>query len=169
MKACVIFDSRFGNTGTVARSIVAGLRRAGIDAAAVNTKEVKADASLEQYDLLCFGAPTEAFTASRPMKDLLQKLRGVDLSGRRGFAFETRVDWRLSGSAAKFIEKWLTGQGLLIIAPCESAIVSVLRERGQIVGATLVGGEEERFERIGARLGAGVLAEEEDAIQASAP
>ena len=87
------------------------------------------------------------------MKEFLEKLKGSNLSAKHAFAFDTRLDWRLSGSAAKFMEKELKALGLQVIAPCESAIVSVLKERGAIVGARIKEGEEERLEQVGRRVG----------------
>jgi len=152
MRACVIFDTRYGNTEKIAKSFETGLKEAGIQTVCVNAKDVPVD-SLKQYDLICVGAPTEGFTASKPMKKFLGKLKSIDLSGRYGFAFDTRLDWRLSGSAAKFIEKELNNLGLQIIAPRESAIVFALKETGTITGASLKEGEEKRFEQIGLQIG----------------
>ena len=152
MRACVIFDTRYGNTEKIAKSFETGLKEAGIQTVCVNAKDVPVD-SLKQYDLICVGAPTEGFTASKPMKKFLGKLKSIDLSGRYGFAFDTRLDWRLSGSAAKFIERELNSLGLQIIAPRESAIVFALKETGTITGASLKEGEEKRFEQIGLQIG----------------
>ena len=151
-KAIVIFDTRYGNTEKVAKSFERGLKQAGVQTFCVNAKDVAVD-SVKQYDLICVGAPTEAFSASKPMKEFLGKLKSIDLSGKYGFAFETRLDWRLSGSAAKFIEKQLNNLGLQVIAPRETAIVFTLKERGATSGARLKEGEEKRFEQIGFRVG----------------
>jgi flavodoxin len=152
MKACVIFDTRYGNTEKIARSFETGLQQAGLQTVCVNARDVAID-SLNQYDLICVGAPTEAFGASKPMKEFLGKLKSIDLSGKYGFAFDTKLDWRLSGSAAKFIEKELYNLRLQIIAPRESAMVFTLKERGAITGARLKEGEEKRFEQIGLQVG----------------
>jgi flavodoxin len=146
MRACVIFDTRYGNTEKIAKSFETGLKQAGVQTVCVNARNVAVD-SLKQYDLICVGAPTEAFTASKPMKEFLGKLKSIDLSGKYGFAFDTKLDSRFSGSAAKFIEKDLRNLGFQIIAPRESAIVfGVKKEEG---GAKLKEGEEKRFEQIG--------------------
>jgi flavodoxin len=152
IKAIVIFDTRYGNTEKIARSFEAGLKEAGIQSVCVNARDVAID-SLKQYDLICVGAPTEGFTASKPMKEFLGKLKSTDLSGKYGFAFDTKLDWRFSGSAAKFIEKELSNLSLRIVAPRESAIVSALKERGAITGARLKEGEEERFKQVGLQVG----------------
>ena len=152
MRACVIFDTRYGNTEKIAKSFETGLKQAGVLTVCANAKDVTVD-SLKQYDLICIGAPTEAFSASRPMKEFLAKLKGIDLSGKCGFAFHTKMGFRFSGSAAKFIEKELNNLGLEVIAPHESAIVFTLKERGAITGARLKEGEEKRFEQIGLQVG----------------
>jgi flavodoxin len=157
LRACVIFVSRFGNTEKVARSLETGLKESGIETDCVKALDVAVD-TLKQYDLICVGAPTEAFSASRPMKEFLGTLKGIKLSGKYGFAFDTKLDSRLSGSAAKFIEKELDNLGLRMVSPRESAIVFNLKERGAITGARLKEGEEERFEKIGTTFGKALLA-----------
>ncbi len=157
MRACVIFDTRYGNTEKIAKSFETGLKEAGVQTVCVNAKDVAVD-SLKQYDLVCVGAPTEGFTASKPMKEFLGKLKSIDLSGKYGFAFDTKMDWRLSGSAAKFIEKELNNLRLQITVPCVSAIVFSLKEGGAITGARLKEGEEKRFEQVGLQVGAALAA-----------
>ena len=159
MKAIVIYHTRFGNTERIAKSLEIGLKEAsGIeDVVCINVRDVvlsaAADDFLKEYDIICMGAPTEGFSAPKPIKEFLAKLKGVNLAGKYGFAFDTKVDSRLSGSAAKFIEKELKSQGLQIVAPRESAIVFALKEMGTITGARLKEGEEERFREIGTQLG----------------
>ena len=154
MKACVIFDSRYGNTEKIAKSLEAGLLQAGIEAVCFNARDLTVDGSLAQYDLICIGAPTEWHTASKPMKKLLGNLKGTELAGKYAFAFDTRFAAPLSGSAAKLIEKELKNRGILIIAPHESAIVA--NAKGTML---LKEGEEERFREIGARVGSTLAAE----------
>jgi flavodoxin len=157
VRACVIFDTRYGNTEKIARSFETGLKKADIQTVCANAKNVAVD-SLKQCELICVSAPTEGFTASKPMKEFLGNLKRIDLSGKYGFAFDTKLDWRFSGSAAKFIEKELNNLGLRIIAPRESAIVFTLKERGAITGARLKEGEEKRFEQVGLQVGTALAA-----------
>ena len=70
----------------------------------------------------------------------------------------TQLEWRFSGSAAKFIERELNNLGLQIIAPRESAIVFALKERGAISDARLKEGEEKRFEQVGKQVGTALTA-----------
>jgi flavodoxin len=154
MKACVVFDTRYGNTEKIARSFEAGLQQAGIVTVCVNAKDLILDDSLAQYDMVCIGAPTEWHSASKPMKAFLRNLKGINLSGKYGFAFDTRFAAPLSGSAAKLIEKELRDRGILMIASRESAIVA-----GAKGGAMLLKeGEEERFKEVGVRVGTALKA-----------
>jgi hypothetical protein len=52
----------------------------------------------------------------------------------------------------------LSNQGLIIIAPRESAIVFTTKERGAITRARLKEGEENRFRKIGTQLGRALAA-----------
>ena len=79
IKAIIVFDTRYGNTEKIAKSFETGLKEAGVQTACINVKDVAVD-SLKQYDLICVSAPTEAFTASKPMKQFLGKLKSTDLS-----------------------------------------------------------------------------------------
>ncbi|MCL5067364.1 MAG: flavodoxin family protein [Thaumarchaeota archaeon] len=154
-RGIVIFDSRYGNTEKIARSLEAGLNQAGVETICVREKEVKLE-SLKQYDLIAVGAPTEKITASKTIKEFLGKLKNVNLSGRFGFAFDTRFGFPLSGSAARFIEKELKRTGLVMVVPRSSAlVVSVKEVEG---GVKLKDGEEKRFEQFGRHVGTALAA-----------
>lgn len=157
MRAGVVFDTRFGNTETIARAIETGLRESGFETECLNSRDVAAS-MLGRYDLVCVGAPTEMFGASKAIKDFLGEIKGKDLSGKYGFAFDTKLDSRFSGSASKTIERDLRNLGTRIVAPRQSAIVSTTRDETGIVGATLKAGEEQRFMEIGKRIGATLVA-----------
>lgn len=142
----VIFDSKYGNTENIAKSLAGGLVRAGVETVCTNASDVKLE-SLSEFDLIAIGGPTQMFTASKPMKDFLLKLEEVrGLKERFGFAFDTRFGNPLAGSAAKFIEKKLETIGLNIITPRQSAIVEKTE-------GPLEEGEMEAFERIGYEIG----------------
>jgi flavorubredoxin len=156
LKSIIIYHTRFGNTERIAKSIEMGLKKASgrQDVVCINVTDVMAVIdSVKEHDLICIGAPTEGFTAPKPIKQFLRKLKSIDLSGRYGFAFDTKVESRLAGSAAKFIEKELTSQGLQLIAARRSAIVYPVKEMGSISGARLKEGEDKTFEQVGLQLG----------------
>jgi flavorubredoxin len=152
IKAIVVYSTRYGNTERIAKSLVLGLKEAGVICLSSNASEVEFN-SLKACDLICVGGPTEAFSASKPMKQFLEKLELLDLRGKFGFAFDTKIDSRFSGSAAKTIEKKLDESGMRIVLPRESAIVE-----GNTKVANLKASEEKRFQEIGLRLGNATLA-----------
>ena len=153
MEAIVLFDTIFGNTERIAGRLVAGLQKTGIRAESANIKAANV-AELARYDLLALGAPTQYFTASKPLKKFLEQLKDLDLKGKHGFAFDTKLDSRLSGSAAKFIEKKLAELGVDIILPHASAIVMSEKKKTDRVGeAILREGMEDLFESIGKEIG----------------
>ena len=158
MRACVVFVTRYGNTEKVARSLGSGLAEAGVEASCIRSDDATPD-SLGLYDLICVGGPTEWLTASRPMREFISGLEGIDLTGRLGYAFETRLDRPLSGSAARPIERGLKSLGLRMVTTHGSARVFLVGGRTDDAG--LVRGEEERFEQIGVQIGLWVRARPE--------
>lgn len=115
MKALVIYDSMFGNTEKVAQVIAAGLDTGeGIRLAKVNTITPQDTMAL---DLLIVGSPTHGWRPTEGIKAFFNSLQPNVLSGVRAAAFDTQYRTRLSGSAAKRIEKALRRQGCSIVAP----------------------------------------------------
>lgn len=145
-RALVLFDSKYGNTSQVARQLAGGLHMAGVETECSNILDVNLE-SLRGYDLIAFGAPTQAFTASKQMKDFLRKFENTDaLKGKQGFAFDTKFASPLSGSAAKYVEKKLSELGMKIVRNRQSAIVKKTE-------GPLEDGELEAFERVGFEIG----------------
>ena len=143
-KAIVIYDTQFGNTEKVAKALASGIREQEVQVDCVKVDEVDVN-KLAEYDLLAIGGPTLAFGMSKPVKDLLGKLEGIDLRGKKAFAFDTKMRFIFSGSAAKGIEGRLKGLGMSTIKPCSSAIV-----KGR--DGPLEEGAEEMFRQIGAEI-----------------
>ncbi|MGA1976074.1 MAG: flavodoxin domain-containing protein [Conexivisphaerales archaeon] len=160
MKAVVLFDTLFGNTEKIANALTKGLREKGIDADCINIGAVKLE-DLPRYDFLAVGAPTRAFTAAKPIKDFLIRLEAANLSGKLGYAFDTRIDSRLSGSAAKHIEKKLVAMGVTMVRTPSSAFIQGSGPSDKVGGTTLIPGMEERFEALGREIG--------DALKSGAP
>jgi menaquinone-dependent protoporphyrinogen IX oxidase len=79
MKAITLYDTRFGNIERIAKSLETGLKQAdGIHSAVcINAKEDVPIDSFKEYDLLCVGAPTEGFTASKSIKEFLESSRAL--------------------------------------------------------------------------------------------
>jgi flavorubredoxin len=143
-KAIVIYDTGFGNTEKIARALARGIEKQGIKVDCVNVNEVDVD-KLVEYDFLAIGGPTHMHGISKPMKAFFEKLRSLDIGGRKAFAFDTRLDSWWAGSAAKGIEKSLKKLGTKIVKSRESAIVKG-RE------GPLEEGIEEKFEQTGVEI-----------------
>jgi flavodoxin I len=155
MKAVIIYDSVFGNTEKVARSIAEGLP-------AIYEVEVSkaSAATLQQIkgaQLLVVGSPTRAFSATPALKAFLDFLPSGSLRGVRSVAFDTRIQTsgikslllrkivEKGGYAGKLITARLKQKGATLILPDEGFFVS--GEEGP-----LVTGELERAKEWGSKL-----------------
>jgi len=143
-RALVIYDTKFGNTMKVANALVQGLAAQGIEAESVNIVRVAID-TLSEYDALLIGGPTHRQKTSELMAMFLDRLDRAHVSGKAGFAFDTKVEHRFAGSAGRRIEKKLKKLGMKVIMPRASAIV-VGRE------GPLKEGTEETFMQIGSQI-----------------
>jgi hypothetical protein len=97
-KVAVIYDSKFGNTEKIARALSEGMKREGLVVDCLKT-DAADPGKLVEYDVLAIGAPTQAFRMSGPMREFLGKLENVDLRGKKGFAFDTRLKSRFGRSS----------------------------------------------------------------------
>jgi flavorubredoxin len=150
-KAIVVYDSKFGNTEKIAKAFSEGMRRNGLSVDCTKIDAVN-PTKLADYDLLAIGAPTQAFSISGPMKDFLKKLEKVNLKGKDGFAFDTRLGNPLAGSAAKGIEKKLKEFQVTIVRPRASANIKTV---GGKTG--LEENAEKEFEQIGSEIAKNLL------------
>jgi flavorubredoxin len=145
VRASVVYDSVYGNTEKVAKALAAGLESGGVDADAVKVDAVRFD-ELGDVDLLCVGSPVHAWNTSKPMKEFLERLKSVKgLTGKKAFAFDTKMKSRLAGSAGGKIERKLKDIGLTIAKHSESAIV--MSSEGPLEESA-----EGTFKQIGAEL-----------------
>ncbi len=158
LRACVIYDTRYGNTEKIAQALESGLTKAGIQTACASIGQAQVE-SLKDDDLIAIGAPTHYRTAPETMREFLERLTGAHLKGKYGFAFDTRRDHWLAGSAAGYIERGLKRLGLRMIAPRASAIIftktkaEIGDKKARRASAQLEEGEEKRFEQLGLEAG----------------
>lgn len=145
-KALVVYDSVYGNTEKTARALAKGLEDGGVDVDCMRVDATKFD-ELGAYDLLVVGGPVHTWSASKPIKMFLERLKSVEgLSGKKAFAFDTKMSRsRLAGGAGGKIEGKLKSLGLTIVKPHASAVVKG-RE------GPLEEGAEETFKQLGAEL-----------------
>ncbi len=121
-KAIILYDSVYGNTKKVAMSLSRGLEAGGlyVDSSSIQNFDI---VKLENYDIIGIGGPTHFHGASKQMKLFLNRIRHVKIGNKYGFAFETKTDFRLAGSAAKRIMRYLKKMKLKIIHSIITGIV----------------------------------------------
>ncbi|MET1061004.1 MAG: flavodoxin domain-containing protein [Nocardioides sp.] len=112
LHALLVYESMFGNTEAVAREVAAGLVRAG---ASVQVVDVAGAGPADDYvyDLLVVGAPTHAFSLSRPST----RRDAVTKGGR-------------STAAATGLREWLAalhGRGHHMAAAFDTRVTSMRR------------------------------------------
>ncbi|GAA2154484.1 flavodoxin family protein [Nocardioides koreensis] len=160
LKAVIVFESMFGNTEKLAREMGDGLAGEGVQVALADVRHVRPE-DFAGCDLIVLGAPTHAFTLSRPstradavrqgahesraalgLREWLASLDEVFGAGTArpcAAVFDTRVEkvkhW--PGSAARKTGRVLHGHGIDLIDHPTSFYV-------EDVKGPLVTGERER-------------------------
>ncbi|MFX1378724.1 MAG: flavodoxin family protein [Promethearchaeota archaeon] len=133
-KALILYDSVYGNTKKVAMSLSRGLEAGGLYVDSSNIQDFNI-IELKNYDLIGIGSPTHFRGASKKMKLFLKKMQDINLENKHGFVFETKTDFKLAGSAAKFINRYLNKMKLIIFHPVITGIV--LNKEGPLLEHTL--------------------------------
>ena len=146
MKAIVVYDSRYGNTEKISMDLANGLRQNGIEVTCARTTETKPE-ELRNFDLVAIGGPTEWHSASSKTKEFLAKLKQVDLKGKFGFAFDTKLDSWWAGDASDSIENVLESCGAQMIMSNASAFVNSPKEKKERVEKSVENPDETKEER----------------------
>jgi flavodoxin len=123
MNVLILCDSKFGNTKSLAQSMVAALG----DTHRVTLRSADEGlGSVAGVDVLLVGGPTHGHGASQPLKDALAAIPAGSLRTARVAAFDTRIRMArfLTGSAAASASKVLKQAGADIVAPPESFFVT---------------------------------------------
>lgn len=126
-KAIVIYSSEYGNTQKISKALAKGIGKQVISVECLEINQINLN-ELADYDFLAVGGPTHNLGLSKDMKKFLEELKTVDLTGKNGFCFDTRVESRFNkfdlNSAAKRIEKKLRKLKVVMSKPRQSAIVT---------------------------------------------
>ena len=118
MKVIVIYDTKFGNTEKVAKSIAKIL---SADVYRVTDVDIS---KLKEYDVFAVGSPTHAWNMSSVMKVFFKKLKGESFEGKRAATFDTKYKSRFAGSAAKKIQSKLKKLDFKIVMDPVSFLVT---------------------------------------------
>ena len=118
MKVLIVYDTVSPKriTAEVAQAISEVLKEEEIETDSFFFKDVD-KATVKNYDCLIAGSPTMYFRASSGIGQFLDSYSDKEFSGKRAAAFDTQIQSRISGNAAKGIEKKLKNLGFEIIAP----------------------------------------------------
>jgi len=155
MKALIIYDSVFGNTGKIAKSIEAGIASQN-EVVALSITEATIE-RLNNIDLLVIGSPTRGFRPTEPVKAFLNQISSTQLSNINVATFDTRIDLKTiksgffrfvvnkGGYAADGMAKQFKKMGAKSVVAAEGFLV--MGEEGP-----LKDGELERAEKWGAAL-----------------
>ncbi|HJT59028.1 MAG TPA: flavodoxin domain-containing protein, partial [Ktedonobacteraceae bacterium] len=123
MNTLVVYDTQFGTTEEVARTIAETLRSYG----QVQTVRVEHTHPLylDGVDLLILGCPTQKWNATPETLSLLDYIPPTSLSRLAVACFDTRLDQpqRLTGSAAERMVKKLSKKNVARLLPSESFLV----------------------------------------------
>ena len=122
MKALIVYDSVYGNTGEIAKSIGGAITG---DVKVLRAAEVN-PSELESVDLLIVGSPTQGGRPTPAIQDFLNKVSEPAIKGINIAAFDTRFSTRwvgIFGYAAGKIAGNLKGKGGTLVASPEGFFV----------------------------------------------
>jgi len=119
MKELVIFDSNFGNTKKIAKTIAEKLETDTkvLSVSDFNIKE------LEGIKLLVVGSPVNAWRPTEKILKFLADLSEDCLKGIKAASFDTKMRSFLSGDASKKISRKLEKAGAEIVVEPQAFIV----------------------------------------------
>ena len=152
-RVLIIYDTRTGNTGQMARAVVEGVQSVeGIEVVLKRAREVRRD-DLANADAIILGSPTHNTKPSRAMRKLLADLKKVPMKDKAGAAFGS-YGW--SGEAVGIIMRALEARGVRMIgegvrakrAPGAEGLARC-RELGRAVAESLItiGRQEDASEK----------------------
>ena len=123
MQAVVIYDSQFGNTERIAKTIAQGLEEQA--SVAVLPVSDALEQAPERPDMLLVGGPTQRHGMSSPLSAFLEGLAPDQLGAACVATFDTRyrMTTLLAGSAATQAAGRLRRAGCRLVAPPESFFI----------------------------------------------
>lgn len=160
LRAQVVHESLFGNTAWIALAITEGLRLEGFD---TSVDDVRFAVCADDVDLLVVGAPTHAFSLSRPstrqeavrqgappetaalgLREWIEAAPAPDPSNRMAAVFDTRVRKvkHLPAAASRTAGRLLRRKGYLLVVPPHGFLVEDVAgplSEGQLKKATAWG------------------------------
>jgi len=109
-KVLILYDTRTGNTGRMARAVAEGAKSVG-EVEVVLKRVGESAGELADADAIILGSPTHNTQPSRAMKRLLSDLSKIPLKGKMGAAFGS-YGW--SGEAPGIMVRALRGRDVRV-------------------------------------------------------
>jgi flavorubredoxin len=118
LKILVVYDTGSVNRNTekVAKAMSEALREKGFDVDCLYVEDAD-PAGVKNYDCVLAGSPTQVLRATGPIMQFLDRFVKDGFSGKLAAAFDTQLQSRMSGNAAKGIEKKLQKLGFKMAMP----------------------------------------------------
>ncbi len=118
MKVLVVYDTVSPQklTMKIAETIVGVLKDRGLEVDSLFVENIDL-ATVKSYDCLVAGAPTMYFSATKGIMQFLDSFKDKESSGKLAAAFDTQLQGRFYGNAAKGIENKLRKLGFEIVSP----------------------------------------------------
>ncbi len=122
-RALVVYDTKHGNTKIVAEKIAEGIRSAEVETDLSSMEDFDVG-RIPEYDILVIGAPNHYSKPSKAALSFLEKIKGLDLEGKRVAAFDTCLR-KQEGKAFRRIEREIRemAPGAQLISPGLSILV----------------------------------------------
>jgi flavodoxin I len=131
MKVLIVYDSMYGNTEKVAKSMGSTI---ATDVTVLRASEAHSF-DVKSIDVLIVGSPTQAFKPTKPVQTFIKNIPGDAITGMDVAAFDTRMGAsdigrgigflvKLGGYAAPRIAKALKKKGGTLVAPPEGFFVT---------------------------------------------
>jgi menaquinone-dependent protoporphyrinogen IX oxidase len=147
MKAFIVYDSKYGNTKTVAENIMQALTDEGIETQIGYAKEVE-PRNLLCYDALIIGAPNHMGKPSRVISKFVDSLENIQLNAKIAAAFDTYFQReRYFGKAMRKLESHINQR-----LPNLSLVTPGLSIRVKGINGPIVDGEIPKAKEFGRKL-----------------
>ncbi|MFW9783905.1 MAG: flavodoxin family protein [Candidatus Heimdallarchaeota archaeon] len=143
-RVLILYDTVEDNTKKVAMALSRGLEAGDLHVDCVSIQEFNLP-EIQNFEVVGIGGPTYFHGTSKAMNLFLREMRSLNIENKQGFAFETKADSGLAGSAAKKILSSLRKLNFKLLHPIITGIV--LDKEGSLQDKTL-----DKIEQIGLQI-----------------
>lgn len=103
MKVIILYDTKYGNTEKVAKAISEGMKEVGFGEVTVKSGSETTPQELREAGVWIFGSPTHIGTTTRNFKRLIRWMKKERPVGKKGVAFDTRLEKSRRGASDKLV------------------------------------------------------------------